>query len=166
MTMTQGSGNLLDSGCEALVNTVNCVGAMGRGLALAIARAYPACLPEYRTACRTRTLRPGGVLVWEITHATQAKWIFQTATKDHWRMPSRIDDVERAVENLAATITATGARTVAMPALGCGLGGLDRNIVGPMMHRAFAPLAAEIRVFGIDVAQAAGQAAPARRAER
>ena len=137
--------NLFDVGAEALVNPVNTVGVMGAGLAKQFATRWPAMVSDYQQACRSGDLRPGTVHAWLNPRAIPAeptsvacdehgplwdsswvtpRWIVNVPTKRHWRDPSRLDDVEQGVAALAAWIAAVRPSWVAVPALGCGLGGL------------------------------------------
>lgn len=138
------SGDLFDVGAEVLVNPVNTVGAMGAGLAKQFATRWPRMLHDYVRACRAGELQPGTVHAWRNPAALQAvptvphaaddrrwdpfwvspRWIVNVPTKRHWRDPSRLADVEQGLAALAAWIEATEPSWVAVPALGCGLGGL------------------------------------------
>jgi O-acetyl-ADP-ribose deacetylase (regulator of RNase III) len=139
-------GNMFDVEVEALVNTVNTVGVMGRGVALQFKKAYPANFKEYLAACKAGALQPGGVLTHEVPYGTHPRFIFNVATKEHWRGSSRLEYVERGLRELIAEVTRLQIRTLAMPPLGCGLGGLRWSDVYPRIEQAFAELP-DVRVL-------------------
>lgn len=113
-------GDIFRQKAEALVNPVNCVGTMGKGLALEFKRRYPRNFQLYQAACRRGELRPGTVL----TVPEGDRLIVNLPTKRHWRDPSRIGDVRSGLQALAEEVRAKGIKSLAVPALGAGLGGL------------------------------------------
>jgi O-acetyl-ADP-ribose deacetylase (regulator of RNase III) len=117
-------GDLLAEPAEALVNAVNCVGAIGRGIALQFKRRFPDNFAAYAAACRRGAVGPGRMLVVETGQATP-RWIVNFPTKRHWRDPARLEDIETGLGGLADEIRARRMRSIALPALGCGLGGLN-----------------------------------------
>lgn len=133
-------GNLLTAKAEALVNTVNCVGFMGKGIALQFKQAFPANFKHYETACAAGEVMPGRMLVHDNGGLVNPRWIINFPTKRHWRGKSRIDDVADGLQALTAEVQRLGIRSIAVPPLGCGLGGLDWAEVRPMIEAAFAPL--------------------------
>jgi len=138
-------GDLLASGAEALVNPVNCVGVAGKGLALAFRQRWPGAYEEYRRACASGWLRPGRilpVLTPDAPRDTQAVLILHFPTKRHWRTPSRLQDIEYGLEALNAYLRAFAVASVAVPALGCGLGGLDWKDVRPLIEAALGDIVA------------------------
>ena len=141
------SGDLLASDAEALVNAVNTVGVMGKGLALAFKVAYPANFRAYAAACRTGEVRTGRVFVTE-PPGPGPRWIVNFPTKQNWRDPSRLEWIAEGLDDLRAAIIERGMRSVAVPALGCGLGGLGWDVVRPLIERALSPLdGVNVRVF-------------------
>ncbi len=141
-------GDIFNMQANVLVNPVNCQGVMGAGLALAFARAFPSILPSYRKACADGTLRPGGVF---IARPSEAKGIVvaNIATKNAWRAPARLEWVTSGVTALASAISSLGRAIeaptkIAMPQLGCGLGGLKWAEV----HEAILPAINEMEGFG------------------
>ena len=119
------TGDILSEGTEALVNTVNCVGIMGRGIALQFKRAYPENFKAYAARCKRNEIRPGRVFVFD-THATVSpRYIINFPTKRHWRGKSRIEDIESGLKSLVQEIRLRSIRSIAMPPLGSGLGGLS-----------------------------------------
>jgi O-acetyl-ADP-ribose deacetylase (regulator of RNase III) len=130
-------GDLFDSGVEALVNPVNCAGVMGAGLAAQFRRRFPANFSAYVDACRRGVLRPGRVFVFD-TGCALPRWIVNFPTKDHWRDGSRIEFIAMGLVDLLRAIREHGIGTIAIPALGCGLGGLSWSEVKPRIERALA----------------------------
>ena len=118
------TGDILREDAEALVNAVNCVGVMGRGIALQFKRAFPENFKAYATRCRRGEMQPGRVFVFETGRARPPRYIVNFPTKRHWRESSRIEDIESGLASLVAEIRARSIRSVAVPALGSGLGGL------------------------------------------
>lgn len=118
------TGDILQADAEALVNTVNCVGIMGRGIALQFKNAFPANFKAYEGACAREEVQPGKMFVFETGTFTNPKYIINFPTKRHWRGKSRIEDIESGLKALVEEIRARGIRSVAIPPLGSGLGGL------------------------------------------
>jgi O-acetyl-ADP-ribose deacetylase (regulator of RNase III) len=114
-------GNILESDCEAIVNTVNCYGKMGRGLALAFKRRFPAMYLAYKCACDGDRVRIGFMHLWQ---NPKGGWIINFPTKDHWRQPSQMDWIILGLQDLARIVKEKTIRSIAIPPLGCGLGGL------------------------------------------
>jgi O-acetyl-ADP-ribose deacetylase (regulator of RNase III) len=142
------TGNLFDSNAEALVNTVNCVGVMGRGVALQFKQAYPDNFKAYAAACERGQVQPGRMFVFDTGELTAPRWIINFPTKRHWRGKSRIEDIEAGLAALVSEVQRRGIRSIALPPLGAGLGGLDWNSVRPLIERAVAGLSdVEIEVF-------------------
>lgn len=133
------AGDIFAQPAAALVNPVNCVGVMGRGLALQFKRRFPDAFEPYRQACRGRALRPGRVLVWP-TRRPAPRWIVHFPTKRHWRDPSRLEDIDAGLRDLAASVRRHRMSSVALPPLGCGLGGLDWASVRPLLEAHLADL--------------------------
>lgn len=134
------SGNILRADAEAIVNTVNCVGVMGRGLALQFKREYPANFKAYEAACKRKEVVPGSMFMFETAQLTNPRFIVNFPTKRHWRGASRIDDIEAGLVALVHEVKKRGIKSIAIPPLGCGLGGLDWNGVRPLIERAFKTL--------------------------
>ena len=134
------TGNILEASAEALVNTVNCVGVMGRGIALQFKKAFPDNFREYVAACRRGEVKPGRMGVFETERAIGPHYIVNFPTKRHWRGKSRIEDINVGLKALVAEVQARGIRSIAIPPLGSGLGGLNWSDVRPLIERAFADL--------------------------
>lgn len=124
-------GDILGADVEALVNTVNCVGIMGRGIALQFKNRFPANFKAYAAACARAELEPGRMFVYETGTLTNPKFIINFPTKRHWRGKSRIEDIDAGLLDLARHIRALGIQSVAIPPLGSGLGGLNWDDVRP-----------------------------------
>jgi O-acetyl-ADP-ribose deacetylase (regulator of RNase III) len=136
----EAKGDLLKADAEALVNTVNCVGFMGRGIAAQFKRAYPKNFSVYQAACKRHEVQPGKMLIVESGQLTNPRWIVNFPTKRHWRGNSRMEDIEAGLVALVAEIRRLGIKSVAVPPLGCGLGGLEWSQVRPRIEQAFASL--------------------------
>lgn len=134
------TGNLLEAQAQALVNTVNCVGVMGKGIALQFKQAFPDNYAFYRAACERGEVRPGQMLVYDSGQMLQPRYIVNFPTKRHWKDRSRIEDIEAGLEALVREVQSRGIRSIAIPPLGAGSGGLDWADVRPRIERAFAPL--------------------------
>jgi O-acetyl-ADP-ribose deacetylase (regulator of RNase III) len=130
-------GNLLLAEVDALVNTVNCVGFMGKGIALQFKLAFPANNKAYEAACARGEVVPGRMLVHDNGGLVNPRWIINFPTKRHWRGKSRLEDVAAGLKALIADVQRLGIRSIAVPPLGCGLGGLDWAVVRPMIEQAF-----------------------------
>lgn len=133
-------GDILKDEAEALVNTVNCVGVMGRGIALQFKKAWPRNFQAYENACRHGEVQPGRMFVFETGELTHPRFIINFPTKRHWRGTSRIEDIESGLEALVRVVVERGIRSIALPPLGSGLGGLDWNDVRARIDSALAKL--------------------------
>lgn len=121
--------NIIHSDAEALVNTVNCEGVMGKGIALLFKNNFPDNYFYYRDACRKGQVRIGGMF----TQQEKGKWIINFPTKTTWRLNSDYAYIKEGLISLSNTLYWLNVKTIAIPALGCGNGGLDWNIVKPMI---------------------------------
>ncbi|MDA8000623.1 MAG: macro domain-containing protein [Alphaproteobacteria bacterium] len=130
------TGNLLDEDVEALVNTVNCVGVMGRGIALQFKKAFPGNFKAYAAACGRGEVETGRMFVFEVGRLSNPKYIINFPTKKHWRNRSRMEYIESGLENLVEVIRERNIRSIAIPPLGSDLGGLDWEDVRPRIERA------------------------------
>src|SRR6266478_1343905 len=138
-------GNLLDSDAEALVNTVNTVGVMGKGVALMFKEAYPENFKAYEDACRAKQVQIGKMFVTERRQMFGPKWIINFPTKAHWRFPSKMEWIVQGLDDLKLVIREKGVKSVALPPLGAGNGGLNWKDVRPKIEEALAVLS------GVDV---------------
>lgn len=130
-------GNLLEADTEALVNTVNCVGVMGKGIALQFKQAFPKNFEEYRKACKAEQLKPGKMFVHRTGLFGNPRFIINFPTKRHWRGKSRMEDVRSGLDALIDTVQRLEIRSIAVPPLGCGYGGLKWTEVRPLIEEAF-----------------------------
>ncbi|UFJ40101.1 macro domain-containing protein [Brevibacillus humidisoli] len=133
-------GNLLEADVEALVNTVNCVGVMGKGIALQFKQAFPDNFTEYVKACRVGGVQPGKMLTVMTGFLWNPKYIINFPTKRHWKEASRLEDIDAGLTALVQEVKTLNIKSIAIPPLGCGNGGLDWNVVRPRIENAFAPL--------------------------
>ena len=134
------TGNLLQAEAEALVNTVNCVGFMGKGIALQFKQAWPDNFEAYAKACRGHEVRPGRMFIWETGRMMNPKFIINFPTKRDWRGNARMEDIRGGLHALVSEVLQLGIRSIAVPPLGCGNGGLDWGKVRPLIESAFAEL--------------------------
>jgi len=139
-------GNLLDADVEALVNTVNTVGVMGKGIALQFRQAYPANFSAYQAACKRGEVVPGRMFVVQTGQLTNPHYIINFPTKRHWRGMAQMEDIEAGLVDLIATVRDRQISSLAVPPLGCGNGGLNWDEVRPKIEAAFAELP-EVRVL-------------------
>ena len=140
------SGNLLEADVEALVNTVNTVGVMGRGIALQFRQTFPENFAAYAAACKQGRVEPGAMFVTETHTLTNPRYIINFPTKRDWRAKSQMEDIEAGLSALVAVVRDLGIRSLAVPPLGCGNGGLKWSEVRPRIEAAFVELA-EVCVF-------------------
>ncbi len=118
-------GNLLNSDAEALVNAVNCVGIMGKGIALQFKKAFPENFLHYKAACDRKELQPGKLFIYETNMFYNPKYIVNFPTKNHWKEKSQITFIETGLSALIEEIRKRSISSIAIPPLGCGLGGLQ-----------------------------------------
>lgn len=140
-------GNLLDADVEALVNTVNTVGVMGKGVALMFKKRYPLNMVEYSKACEEKRVRTGKMFVTESLDLVGAKWIVNFPTKRNWRGPSRLSWIIEGLEDLKSFIVDNGIKSIALPPLGCGNGGLPWNVVRDIIEVSLSGLNAKILIY-------------------
>ncbi len=131
-------GNLLKADVEALVNTVNTVGVMGKGIALQFKQAFPENYRAYRRAYERGELEPGRMFVFETGRMVNPRYIVNFPTKRHWRNKSRLEDVRAGLDALAGEVRERGITSIAIPPLGCGNGGLAWEVVRPLIEEAMA----------------------------
>lgn len=139
------TGDMFQIPAKARINTVNCVGVMGSGVALACKQRYPEMYKEYRKKCKLGEIRPGELFVWEDKRTHE--YIVNFPTKRHWRNPSQYEDIEIGLVALKEFLYILGKVGVALPALGCGHGGLDWVTVSCMIYDHLNALDANVYVF-------------------
>lgn len=141
------TGNLLDAGTQALVNTVNTVGVMGKGIALQFKTRFPNNYKTYRDACKAGTFKTGQVLVIAEGDLLNQKIIVNFPTKENWKAPSKYEYITSGLKALKQAIKDYNITSIAIPPLGCGNGGLDWNIVRPMIEKELHELETEITIY-------------------
>jgi O-acetyl-ADP-ribose deacetylase (regulator of RNase III) len=151
MPLIWTQGDLLESRAQGLVNPVNCVGVPGAGLARQFRDRWPVQVDEYVTFCREGRMKPG--LVHDAV-LPDGRRILSVATKRHWRDNSRIEDVDLGLSGLATYLDATGLISVALPALGCGLGGLPKALVASRVKFWLADNFSVVYAYGLDAPEA------------
>ena len=134
------TGDLLAEKADAIVNTVNCIGHMGAGIALQFKKAWPENFRAYAAACRDGEVQPGRMFVFETHQLAPPRYIINFPTKRHWRGRSRLEDIDAGLETLVAEIRRLGLGSVAVPPLGAGLGGLPWKEVRGRIERALGAL--------------------------
>lgn len=156
MGITLTRGDLLkQDNVDAIVNTVNCVGVMGKGIALQFRNKWPENFRSYEAACKAKQVRPGQMFVFDSGGLVKPNFIINFPTKDHWRGKSRIEFIRDGLVDLVAQVRRLGIRSIAIPPLGCGNGGLEWSEVRPLIESAFERLPdVEVRLFPPDGAPA------------
>ncbi|WP_028537342.1 type II toxin-antitoxin system antitoxin DNA ADP-ribosyl glycohydrolase DarG [Paludibacterium yongneupense] len=140
-------GNLLEARVDALVNTVNTVGIMGKGIALMFKERFPENFKRYAAACKIGEVRTGEMYITQVHELDGPRWIVNFPTKQHWRAPSRLEWIAEGLRDLRRFLLENDVPSVAIPPLGAGNGGLNWNDVKPLIKGALEDLDAEIWVF-------------------
>ena len=136
-------GNIFESKCSTIVNTINCVGVMGKGIALDFKKKYPEMFMEYVLKCDRGEVKPGIPYVYQDDKIT----ILNFPTKDHWRSPSKLSYIVNGLNWFIDNYEVYGITSIAFPPLGCGNGGLSWNIVGPLMYQKLCNLPINIEIY-------------------
>lgn len=136
--ITSTQGNLLDADVEALVNAVNTVGVMGKGIALMFKKRFPANMAAYAKACKAGEVKTGKMFVTETGELP--RWIVNFPTKQHWRAKSQMEWIIEGLVDLRRFIVDNNVQSIAIPALGAGNGGLNWNEVKPHIEQTLADL--------------------------
>lgn len=137
-------GDIFQSQAETIVNTVNCVGVMGKGVAAEFKKRYPAMFQDYAARCAAKQVKLGEPYLYRDVLGTS---VINFPTKDHWRSPSRLDDIVRGLDYLVAHAKEWGLRSLALPPLGCGNGGLEWSLVGPVMYQKLSVLGVPVEIY-------------------
>lgn len=137
-------GDMFESRAQALVNTVNCVGVMGKGVAEQFRKRYPAMFEDYKRRCEQKTVRLGEPYLYRDASGLA---IVNFPTKGHWRSVSRLADIEKGLDHFAKHVADWGLTSVAMPPLGCGNGGLEWSEVGPLIFRKLHTLPLDVELY-------------------
>lgn len=138
--LTEEYGNLLQAPADALVNTVNTVGIMGKGIALQFKQGYPGNFHAYEAACRHGDVRLGKMFTYETGQLDGPRFVVNFPTKGHWRSKSKMSDIEAGLDDLREVIQDLGIESIAVPPLGCGNGGLQWSEVRPRIEAALGDL--------------------------
>ena len=144
------SENILQAKTEAITNSVNCIGIMGAGLGLQFGKKYPSMLKDYREACKYKVLYPGQIHIYELHSTSLPFYIFNFPTKTDLK-PSRLEYIEKGLNTMRRVLFTTGIKSISIPKLGCGLGGLDWSDVNTLIKKYLSDLNVEIRVYGDDI---------------
>lgn len=136
-------GNIFGSPSKIIVNPVNTVGVMGKGIALEYKKRYPEMFIQYRSLCEKGLLDIGKLCLWKKSD----KWILLFPTKKHWRDPSKLEYIEQGLIRFVDNWDKLGADSIAFPRLGCGNGGLDWNIVKPLMEKYLNKIPMQILIY-------------------
>ncbi len=134
------SGDILKDDSDAIVNTVNCVGIMGRGIALQFKNAWPENFKAYKAACDREEVQPGRMFIYDTEQLAAPRYIVNFPTKRHWKGKSRMQDIDAGLEALVRDVARLGIRSIAIPPLGSGLGGLEWDEVRPRIEAAMQAL--------------------------
>ncbi len=147
-------GDIFNSSAQVITNTVNVVGVMGAGLAFEFKNRHPQMFSDYKKRCEASEVKPGKPYLWEDDHSQ----ILNFPTKRHWKDPSRIEDIEAGLKYLAQNYQHMEIESIAIPPLGCGLGGLKWSDVRPLIEKYLGPISdLEVFVYEPDAAQSAGR---------
>lgn len=138
------TGDLFTSQAQTRVNAVNCVGVIGKGVALEFKMRYPAMFEDYAQRCERKQMRLGEPYLYRDRSGVL---IVNFPTKDHWRSPSRLSDIERGLDYFVQHHAEWGVNSVAFPALGCGNGGLDWEEIGPLMRVKLEHINIQVEVY-------------------
>ncbi|MBI1769496.1 MAG: macro domain-containing protein [Bacteroidetes bacterium] len=140
-------GNILDAPAEALVNTVNTVGVMGKGIALQFRNAFPENYKAYLDAVKEKKIQLGKVQVVRVHDLKGVNYVINFPTKAHWRYPSRVNWIESGLQDLRQQIISFNIKSIAVPPLGCGNGGLDWNEVRPIIENSLRDLSIDVMIY-------------------
>lgn len=142
--VTTITGDMFSSKAQTLVNTVNCVGIMGKGVALAFKERFPDMFKDYVRLCERKAVRLGEPYLYK---RLTGPWILNFPTKDHWRSVSNLADIVKGLEFLEHHYREWGITSLAVPPLGCGQGGLEWRVVGPTLYRYFSRLDIPVELY-------------------
>jgi len=137
-------GNIFESDAQTLVNTVNCVGVMGKGIAADFKKRFPEMFTEYKNLCDKRLVKPGEPYIFT---RLLKPWIINFPTKDHWRSVSKLKDIEKGVDIILKNYKEWGVTSLAVPPLGCGNGQLDWRDVGPLLYQKFQDIDIPVELY-------------------
>lgn len=138
------NGDLLKSPMQTLINTVNCVGVMGKGIALAFKNQYPTMFADYQARCKRQEVRLGKPYCYVLPSGRR---IINFPTKGHWRENSSLEQVRMGLEYMVAHLQEWGVSSLAIPPLGCGNGNLNWNDVFPLIQRSLSPITIPVEIY-------------------
>lgn len=141
------NGDILREDVEAIVNTVNCVGIMGRGLALQFKNKFPQNFKEYQLACTNKEVQLGKMFVHQTGQLINPKYIINFPTKGHWKQNSKIEDISNGLDDLITIIEKYSIKSIAIPPLGSGLGGLDWKMVKKLIEEKLKNINCTVMLF-------------------
>ena len=141
-------GNIFNSKAQTIVNTVNCVGVMGKGIALVFKLRYPKMFDEYAGLCKKHMISPGKL--WIYKGEPEAPWVLNFPTKFHWKYPSKIEYIESGLQKFVDTYKEKGITSIAFPMLGTHNGGLDKEEVRSLMERYLNKCDIPIEIYDYD----------------
>ncbi len=149
MTINITKGDLLKQDTQAIVNTVNCVGVMGKGIALQFKRKWPENFKAYAAACKSKQVVTGKMFVHDLGSLDDGKpeFIINFPTKDHWRAKSQLSYIEDGLQDLVRIVQELNIESIAIPPLGCGNGGLEWSVVSKLVEESFKSIDMEVRLF-------------------
>lgn len=147
MIISMYNDDITTSEVEAIVNPVNCVGVMGKGIALQIKQRYPITFEQYKKACWKRQVKTGEMFVHKTKTDESPNYIINFPTKQHWKNSSKIEYIKQGLKDLVKVIKREEIRTVAIPALGCGNGGLKWSVVKPLIVKAMEGLDVDVLLY-------------------
>lgn len=142
--LTTVSGDLLESKAQTLVNAVNCKGVMGKGIALQFKERFPAMFADYVARCDRGEVKLGEPYIFK---STSGPWILNFPTKNHWRDRSYLKDIVKGLEYMVGHNHEMEITSIAVPALGCGAGGLAWSEVGPVLYKYLGKLAIPVEIY-------------------
>ncbi len=148
MAVTYINGNIFNTKCQTIVNTVNCVGVMGRGIALVHKLRYPQMFEEYKAHCHNKLITIG--TLWLYSKQDNAPWILNFPTKIHWKYPSKIEWIEEGLQKFMDTYEKKGITSIAFPLLGTHNGGLDTAPVKKLMDTYLEQCSIPIEIYDYD----------------
>ncbi|GAB6161934.1 macro domain-containing protein [Desulfothermus naphthae] len=140
-------GNILNEKVEALVNTVNCVGVMGKGIALQFKKKFPQNYLAYKKACQEKQVKIGKMFVYKLQLFSNPKYIINFPTKRHWKEKSKLEYIRAGLKDLVTIINKLKIKSIAIPPLGCGLGGLDWNLVKGLLEEELKPIKDKLEII-------------------
>ena len=148
MAINYIKGNIFNSKCQTVVNTVNCVGVMGKGIAQVYKLRYPTMYTEYKEHCKNKLIKPG--ILWLYNKQPNAPWILNFPTKFHWKYPSKIEWIESGLKKFTETYEKRGVKSIAFPLLGTHNGGLDTEVVKNLMNKYLSQCSIDIEIYDFD----------------